>query len=210
MSDDILFFIYKYLACYRQIRESTNWWYIFLIFPENRIWHFMHIVSYETTCMKCQILFSGETKQYFKMLSADFYPACCVKHMVLKFTIHDGTCSHSEIPLENNLIPGPGRASVADPAKIRLPYTKICAYRPEPCIITRKTPPRLRKYAGQHSSHDIKFVFTKGNSYVLWKVILTFNAQRMHVKCLYLWHLTLTMLGKIFSSRHFEIFSYFS
>ena len=50
----------------------------FLFFPENRIWHFMQIVSLgdnlhemsnpvfwekETICMKCQILFSGKNKK---------------------------------------------------------------------------------------------------------------------------------------------------
>ena len=33
---------------------------IVYIFPENRIWHFMQIVS---ICMKCQILFSGKNKK---------------------------------------------------------------------------------------------------------------------------------------------------
>ena len=35
----------------------------FLFFPENRIWHFMQIVSLETICMKCQILISGKNKK---------------------------------------------------------------------------------------------------------------------------------------------------
>ena len=33
--------------------------YFFLLFPENRIWHFMQLVSL-TICMECQILFSGK------------------------------------------------------------------------------------------------------------------------------------------------------
>ena len=34
-----------------------------LIFPENRIRHFMQIVSHGDTCMKCQILFSLKNKK---------------------------------------------------------------------------------------------------------------------------------------------------
>ena len=40
----------------------------FLFSLENRIWHFMQIVSYETICMKCQILrrqFAWNVKSYF-------------------------------------------------------------------------------------------------------------------------------------------------
>ena len=53
----------------------TKWCYFSYFFPENRIWHFMQIVSLgdslhemsnpakETVCMKCQILFSGKNKK---------------------------------------------------------------------------------------------------------------------------------------------------
>ena len=72
----------------------TYWWYFFLFFPENRIWHFMEIVSIgdnlhekpnpvfcekiikismETICMKCQILFSGKNKKnIINLLCAEF------------------------------------------------------------------------------------------------------------------------------------------
>ena len=44
---------------------------ISLLFPENRIWHFMQIVSLE---VQCRILFSGENeKKDFKMSSVDFF-----------------------------------------------------------------------------------------------------------------------------------------
>ena len=51
------------------IQQSTDWWYFFLFFPENRIWYFMQIdiscklSPLETVCMKCQILFSGKNKK---------------------------------------------------------------------------------------------------------------------------------------------------
>ena len=35
----------------------------FLLFPENRFWHFMQIVSSETICMKYQKLFSWKNKK---------------------------------------------------------------------------------------------------------------------------------------------------
>ena len=63
----------------------TTWWCFCYFFPENRIWHFMKIVSnakyififshkigfdiscklssMETICMKCQTLFSGKHKK---------------------------------------------------------------------------------------------------------------------------------------------------
>ena len=43
--------------------SADNKLMIFLFFPENRIWHFLQIVSItplEAICMKCQILFSGK------------------------------------------------------------------------------------------------------------------------------------------------------
>ena len=44
--------------------SADNKLMIFLLFfPENRIWHFLQIVSItplEAICMKCQILFSGK------------------------------------------------------------------------------------------------------------------------------------------------------
>ena len=59
--------------------ELVVYKYFFLFFPENRIWCFMQIVSsgdnlhetsnpvflekLETTCMKCQILFSWKNKK---------------------------------------------------------------------------------------------------------------------------------------------------
>ena len=55
---------------------------IFFFFPENRIWHFMQIVSSvksyflgkESIFMKCQILFSRKNKKkYFKMLFAEIF-----------------------------------------------------------------------------------------------------------------------------------------
>ena len=41
---------------------------IFFFFSENRIWHFMQIVSIETICMKSQNLFSVKNrKKYFNI-----------------------------------------------------------------------------------------------------------------------------------------------
>ena len=40
---------------------------VFLFFPENRIWHFMQIVSLETICMKCQIPFLENTRKILPM-----------------------------------------------------------------------------------------------------------------------------------------------
>ena len=37
--------------------------YFFVIFLENRIWHFMQMISLETICMKCQILFCRKNKK---------------------------------------------------------------------------------------------------------------------------------------------------
>ena len=64
----------------------------FLFFLENRIWHFMQIVSLgdnlhevldlffpkETICMKCLILFSRKNKKkiFQNVLCWNFYPAC--------------------------------------------------------------------------------------------------------------------------------------
>ena len=49
----------------------------YLFFSENRLWHFMLIVSLETVCTKCQILFSWKNEIFFffffffKMSSAE-------------------------------------------------------------------------------------------------------------------------------------------
>ena len=32
------------------MQQTINWWYFFLFFPENRIWHFMQIVWNVETC----------------------------------------------------------------------------------------------------------------------------------------------------------------
>ena len=51
------------------IQQMTKWWYSFLFFPENRIWHYMQIVSNEDNlhwrqfAWVCQNLFSEENKK---------------------------------------------------------------------------------------------------------------------------------------------------
>ena len=54
----------------------------FLFFPENRIWHYMQIVS--TICMKCQILFSGRNKKNITIFSAAELAQSLVKVNSLK------------------------------------------------------------------------------------------------------------------------------
>ena len=49
------------------------------IFRENGIWHFMQIVSSETICMKCQILFTGKNKKNIINLSSAEYAQRVVK-----------------------------------------------------------------------------------------------------------------------------------
>ena len=67
---------------------DNNLLIFFLIFPENRFWHVMQIASLkdltfhancqapkETISMKCQNLFSGNIKKYFKISSANVLPS---------------------------------------------------------------------------------------------------------------------------------------
>ena len=51
----------------------------FFLYPENWIWHFMQIVSMETICMKCQILFWGKNKKSITTLSSTEYAQRVVK-----------------------------------------------------------------------------------------------------------------------------------
>ena len=45
---------------------------VFLFFPENRIWHYMQIISLRDSLHEMSNLFSGKNKKkYFKMLSAE-------------------------------------------------------------------------------------------------------------------------------------------
>ena len=66
----ICMFIYLYLTL-STLGKIYRWRteIFLLLFPENRFWHFKHIVS-ETICMKCQILFSGKNKKKFINLSS--------------------------------------------------------------------------------------------------------------------------------------------
>ena len=59
---------------------ATLWTYsaddkliFFIFFPQKILWHFLQIVS--LICMKCQSLFSGKIRKYFKMSSAGFLPS---------------------------------------------------------------------------------------------------------------------------------------
>ena len=67
--DTLCFFNFSSLRAYSADYKLVRF---FLFFPENRIWHFMQIVSIgDKSCLKCQILFSGKNKKrYFKMSSA--------------------------------------------------------------------------------------------------------------------------------------------
>ena len=57
-----------------QIQQVTNWWYFFLLFPENRPRHFM-----QTVCMNCQSLFSGKKNRKFKPSLAEHDMPCFSK-----------------------------------------------------------------------------------------------------------------------------------
>ena len=53
-----LIFFFWHFPCHEQIQHKTNW-YFFLFFYENRIGHFVQIISYgDKNCTDCQILFS--------------------------------------------------------------------------------------------------------------------------------------------------------
>ena len=88
---------------------SMSYGHFFLFLPENRIWHFMQIVSkgIETICMKCQILFSGENKQNITNLSsAELAQRVVMVSRVILATPLSGLKSNdSYIEKDGNLFP---------------------------------------------------------------------------------------------------------
>ena len=64
---------YYTLNCWERKKNKEK----ILFFPENRIRHFMQIVSLETVRIKCQILFYGKNKKNLNYLSiAKIRPKC--------------------------------------------------------------------------------------------------------------------------------------
>ena len=55
----------------KKTKKKKKRWYVLIFFPETSL-----DISYQTICMKCQSLFSGEKmkkRKYFEMTSAEFY-----------------------------------------------------------------------------------------------------------------------------------------
>ena len=55
----LVFHIYINLSTLLTNSAEATWWYFFLFFQENRVWHCL----LRTVCMKCQTLFSKKKKK---------------------------------------------------------------------------------------------------------------------------------------------------
>ena len=79
------------LPFYGQIQQMTKLIF-FLFFTENRLSHFMQIVSRGDNCIKCQSQFSGKIQEkYFKMSSAENF-TWHAEHLLLQAACV--TCQH--------------------------------------------------------------------------------------------------------------------
>ena len=69
----------KYLPLYVQIQQTINWCYVFLLIPENRLWHFMQIVSWGDNLreMSKPVFWEQNRKIFQNVVCCNFwYPAC--------------------------------------------------------------------------------------------------------------------------------------